>query len=216
MKQGKLIRCWAWRHPEPRAHAGRCIGRTNLALDRRRAKRLAHRIRQHARRQGLAHVVYTSPLLRCALVGRILRSWGWRHIVQPALLEMDFGRWDGQPWSRISRSEVDIWCDNFLDAKPGGGESLDDVFERVQVWLSDMQVAQSADDCIVVAHAGWMLCARWLLSGQARPQQAAQWPAPPAYGELWRLEGCFNSDQRPRPASDRPWPPTSPGRDVPV
>ena len=42
---------WAWRHPRPHGVAGRCIGHTDVAVDPRKAKRLAHRIRQHVRRQ---------------------------------------------------------------------------------------------------------------------------------------------------------------------
>ena len=58
------LRIWIWRHPKPIGAAGRCIGRTDLPVDPRRAKRLAHRIRQHARRHHLPHAVVTSPLRR--------------------------------------------------------------------------------------------------------------------------------------------------------
>ncbi|RTL29702.1 MAG: hypothetical protein EKK47_12435 [Burkholderiales bacterium] len=204
--------CWAWRHPEPIGHAGRCIGRTDLPVDRRKAKRLAHRIRQHARREGLARVVHTSPLQRCALVGRMLRSWGWRHHVHTALMEMDFGRWDGLPWASIPQSEVDAWCDDFLSARPGGGECLGDVFARVQSWRSTMRASGHPQPCIVVAHAGWMLTAQWLFTRSDRPSQPTQWPASPPYGACW----CLSSDPPPQPASDKPLPPPGPGRVVPV
>jgi len=75
-----------WRHPRPEGAAGRCIGAgTDLIVHRRRAKRLARRIQQVARRQRLPHHVVTSPLQRCADVGRWLRRWGWRHEIDPAL-----------------------------------------------------------------------------------------------------------------------------------
>jgi len=172
---------WVWRHPRALGAAGRCIGRTDLAVDPRRAKRLAHRIRALARRQGLPRIVITSPLQRCRDVGRWLRRWGWQHRVEPALAEMDFGAWDGRRWADIPPAEVDAWCQDFLHHAPGGGESLHAFFTRVQGWSSP------ASDACVVGHAGWMLARRWLASGEPWPTQAAQWPAPPPHGTQWTL-----------------------------
>lgn len=204
--------CVAWRHPKPHGASGRCIGGgTDLPVDRRKAKRLAHRIRKQARRHGWPRIIHTSPLRRCALVGRILKSWGWRHHLHASLLEMRFGRWDGQPWSEIPHAEVDAWCADFRDHKPGGVEALSDVFVRVEAWWSDRQAEPSCLlahpehmsphakpqaqpfklPLLIVGHGGWMLAARWL---QAHPDahhqeeiRADEWPAPPAYGQCWRL-----------------------------
>lgn len=176
---------WVWRHPRARDAAntaGRCIGRTDAPVDPRRAKRLAHRIRAEARRQGLPKVVMTSPLQRCRAVGRWLRRWGWRHQVDPALIEADFGAWDGRRWADIAQADVDAWCADFLHHAPGGGESLHAVFLRVQVW----QVP--APQACIVGHAGWMLVRQWLNTGQPWPERADQWPAPPAHGERWTLD----------------------------
>src|SRR5665811_1913787 len=114
----------AWRHPRAIGADGRCIGITDLPVDPRKARRLAYRIRQSARRHGLPRVVATSPLRRTADVGRWLRRWGWRHEQHEALSEMDFGRWDGLPWPGVPRDEIDAWCADFLRYRPGGGEAL--------------------------------------------------------------------------------------------
>jgi alpha-ribazole phosphatase len=172
---------WVWRHPRALGAAGRCIGRTDLPVDPRRAKRLAHRIRAASRRHGLPRTVLTSPLQRCRDVGRWLRSWGWQHRVEPLLAEMDFGAWDGRSWADIPHAEVDAWCQDFLRHAPGGGESLHSFFARVQRWTPP-----AAGACIV-GHAGWMLARRWLDSGDPWPTQAAQWPSPPPHGAQWTL-----------------------------
>lgn len=172
---------WVWRHPPVRGAAGRCIGRTDLPVDPRRAKRLAHRIRQTARRCRLACVVFTSPLRRCAEVGRWLRRWGWRHHIEPTLLEMDFGTWEGRSWVDIGRAEIDAWCANFLQHRPGQGESLAMMLQRVASW-------SPPPGACVVGHAGWMLACQWLGSGRAPPRRAADWPAPPRHGACWRLQ----------------------------
>lgn len=173
----------AWRHPRPTGHLGRCIGRTDLPIDPRKARRLARRIHRHAHRQGLPHLVCTSSLQRCRAVGRHLRRLGWRHVVDDALLEADFGAWDGQAWAHIAREAIDAWVADFLHHRPGGGESLQQVLTRAAAWLPPEPGAT------VVGHAGWMLARRWLQThGLDRPPaQASQWPKPPAHGEAWFL-----------------------------
>lgn len=183
------LACAAWRHPRPADAVGRCIGRTDLPIDRRRAKRLAHRIRQAARRQGWPQVIHTSPLQRCAMVGRQLQCWGWRHVVDAALLEMDFGTWDGKRWADIPKAEVDTWCADFVQAAPGDGESLKAMAERVAAWWAQACPGDEAGaPRLVVAHAGWMQLSRWMAMHAALPAQAGQWPVPPAYGVCWALD----------------------------
>lgn len=180
----------AWRHPRPIGHEGRCVGRTDLHVDPRKARRLARRIHRQALRAGLPKLVCTSPLKRCHAVGRHLRRLGWQHVVDAALLEGDFGAWDGQPWAQIPRQEIDAWVADFVHFQPGGGESLHQVLARAAAWR-----VPSGGACLV-AHAGWMLARRWVAThGLAHPPQlASQWPRPPRYGEAWTLE-AISSDR---------------------
>lgn len=180
--EAALVTLWAWRHPRPVGVAGRCIGRTDVPVDPRRAKRLARRIQAAARRHGLPRVVCSSPLRRCADVARWLRRWGWVWHRDAALLEMDFGRWDGLPWSQIGATPVDAWCADFAQHAPGGGEALATLLVRAAAWTPPAGAAPA----VVVAHAGWMLARRWAASGGGAPQ-AAEWPAAPAYGACWVL-----------------------------
>ena len=188
---------WVWRHPRPQGAAGRCIGRTDLPVDPRRAKRLAHRIRQTARRHGLPHRVWTSHLRRSADVGRWLRRWGWQHRTDPALSEMDFGRWDGRPWRAIAQQEVDDWCADFLHHKPGGGECLRALFERVQAVSAALRADAGSGPWLIVSHGGWMLACAWLATGEPWPTSANEWPAPPGYGAHMRLHAsaCANANE---------------------
>ncbi|WP_157271418.1 histidine phosphatase family protein [Azohydromonas aeria] len=171
---------WAWRHPRAQGAAGRCIGRTDLRVDARKAKRLAHRIRQAARRHGLPHEIVTSPLRRCADVGRWLRRWGWRHRTDAALMEMDFGAWDGLRWEQVGHAAVEAWCADFADARPGGGESLRGMLARAAAWTAPAPA-------LLVTHGGWMLARQWAGTRAAPPRSAAEWPAAPRHGSLWRL-----------------------------
>ena len=189
---------WLWRHPRPVGAAGRCIGRTDLPVDRRRAKRLAHRIRRTQRQHGLPAVVWTSPLRRCADVGRWLARWGWTHHIDRDLLELDFGRWDGQAWTQIAWAEVADWEADFAHHAPGGGEALTSLLQRCARWLGQA----APQPRLLVAHAGFINACRLLLqdAGGAEPQTpgrwrtpgepaacaprcSADWPAAPAYGQ---------------------------------
>lgn len=167
-----------WRHPKPEGARGRCIGRTDLAVNPRRAKRLAHRIRTQVRREGWPRVIHTSPLERCAAVGRWLRRFGFTHRIDCDLAEMDFGAWDGQEWSRIGVAQVREWEDNFMHFAPGGGESIAHLFERVQRFA-----ASRPGVCLIVGHAGWINAWRWQQQHALTLPSAALWPAPPRYGE---------------------------------
>lgn len=178
---------WCWRHPRAEGAAGRCIGRTDLAVDRRRAKRLAHRVRRVARQQGLPRAVWVSPLRRCRDAGRWLRRWGWVCHVEPALLELDFGHWDGQPWADIAWAEVSAWEADLLHHAPGGGESLATLAARVHTFVAARR-AEGTAAVLLVGHAGWMNALRGVPPGcSALP--ASAWPPAPRHGQGLRWPG---------------------------
>ena len=163
-----------WRHPKPHGAAGRCIGaRTDLPVDPRKAKRLAHCIRAHARRHGLPREVVTSPLARAAAVGRWLQRWGFRWHVDAALAEMDFGAWDGRAWRDIAPAEFERWMADFRGFTFEGGESLDARLARVAAWQPPCALA--------VGHGGWITARRWCDERKGQAPEAGTWPAPPGY-----------------------------------
>jgi alpha-ribazole phosphatase len=164
-----------WRHPKPRGVGGRCIGgRTDLPVDPRKAKRLAHRIRAYARRKDLPREVVTSPLRRAADVGRWLKRWGFLWHVDAALREVDFGAWDGHPWHNIPPAEFARWTDDFAYFDFEGGETLDALLVRAKAW------APPAGFSLVVGHGGWMSARAWATNMLLSP---STWPNPPAYGQ---------------------------------
>lgn len=173
-----------WRHPRPQDVAGRCIGQVDVAVDRRKIKRLAHRVREHARRHRLFEprqrpTVWTSPLARCHAVGGVLRRWGWVHRVDVRLSELDFGHWDGKPWAAIAVAEIDTWCRDFSHERPGGGESVFQLLARCRAFVDEQQARVTC--CLVVGHAGWINALRWLDKPLDELPAAADWPVPPGY-----------------------------------
>ena len=171
------LELWAWRHPRPIGAEGRCIGRTDLAVDRRRVKRLARRIAATARRENLPREVWTSPSKRCADVGRLLKRRGFTHRIDERLCELDFGAWDGLHWDAIAPADVARWEADFAHHRPGGGESLAALTLRARAFL-----AERTGRVLIVGHGGW-INAMHLPAG---PPSAAHWPPPIAYGSLLR------------------------------
>lgn len=188
-----------WRHPRAEGAAGRCIGQTDLAVDRRRARRLAHRIRAEQRRAGGARVILTSPLRRAAEVGRWLRRWGWTHHIDARLSEVDFGRWDGRRWADIDPAELAAWTDEFLTHRPGGGESVAMLRERVRALLDDPALA--GQTVRAVGHAGWLNALRTL---DHAPLRALDWPAALRHGQMLRVVRTPTSCSSDLPAGAAP------------
>lgn len=169
-----------WRHARPVGADGLCLGRSDVRVDPRKSKRLAHRIRAWARRHRAAAVVITSPLSRSADAGRWLARWGWLHRIDPRLTELDFGQWDGRRWDEIGAAAVDVWCADFAAHAPGGGESVAQLLQRCHAVLAEHVEARHG---CAVGHAGWISAARWLIERGSAVPTAADWPAAVGYGQ---------------------------------
>ncbi len=182
-KQGSYLdmTLYIWRHPKPLAPNGICLGQTDMGVDKRKLKRLANQIQRYARLHNLPKVIWVSPLQRSLKVGQILAKFGFEYHVAPELIEIDFGAWDGLPWAQIPKQEIDDWCDNFARFAPDNGESLQQLFIRIENWLA---THITNTPILVVGHAGWINAAKMIDAGQKVPQLAADWPRPVAYGEL--------------------------------
>jgi alpha-ribazole phosphatase len=188
------LQLWCWRHPRCAAAAGRCIGHTDVALSPRRAKRLAHRIRAHARQHGLPRVVWVSPLQRSRAVGQWLQRWGWAVHVSPLLRELHFGHWDGLPWVLVPWAEVEAWQNDLLHHAPGGGESLADMQQRVQAFLRGLGAA--AKPVQLVGHGGWINTLLHALDLPTLPDgrthlPVSAWPPAPPHGSLRQWQGSL-------------------------
>lgn len=179
---------YIWRHPKPIAANGFCIGQTDISVDKRKIKRLANKIQRFVRLHQLPKVIWVSPLQRSLKVGEMLAQHGFRYHVAPELAEINFGNWDSQPWAQIPKQEIDDWCDHFADFAPKGGESLQQLFNRVENWLNKV-VAQNSGQkpVLAVGHAGWINAASMITAGQEAPKIAADWPRVVNYLEYRQL-----------------------------
>jgi alpha-ribazole phosphatase len=182
------VQLWIWRHPRPCDVKGRCIGQTDVRADPRKTRRLARQMDRHARRHGLVRQVFTSPLRRSFEVGRCLRKLGWRHLVDARLSELDFGDWDGRCWDEIGAGAVEVWCQDFDQHRPGGGESLALLRQRCVAFMQRLPAGSTA---CAVGHAGWINLARLCAQGNTGSVLVSQWAPVVAYEEGLCLSFAF-------------------------
>ena len=181
------MRLWLLRHAPVQAEPGLCYGRSDLPAQPDETQAAARRaIAQLPKGLALRH----SPLSRCAVLAAELHAL--RPEMQPhhdaRIAEMDFGAWEGRPWSQIERSEFEAWKCDFGGTRVGGsGESVRQFMARVADAYDDWRA--SGDDALWVTHAG-VIRVVWLLSRGVRAvTRADQWPKDPvAFGELMSID----------------------------
>jgi len=182
-------RLWMVRHAHPLVSEGTCYGRLDLRADPAVTRRTAHRLVQ-------AHPAYWasashSPLQRCEQLALDLKALqpDWTIAPDARLIELDFGTWEGRPWSEVARGDIDAWTADFCHYRPGQGEALADMLARVSQALQAARAVAwgesgSTGDVLWVTHAGVVRCVQWLLAHGTRPPRSEEWIDPaPAYGE---------------------------------
>lgn len=145
-----------------------------------------------ARLPPVARIV-TSPLARCTRLATFL---GTRlHVpvtVDPDWRELDFGAWEGRPWTEIPRAEVDAWTADFLHARRHGGESVAMLLARVRAALARCRPEEA---CLAVTHGGPIRAALFATGGDP-----ASWTRPVPFGALVALpphaHPCEQSENR--------------------
>jgi alpha-ribazole phosphatase len=160
------------RHTTPLVAAGTCYGRTDLPLAESFEAEAATVARAlAAARAGLPATgpILSSPLSRCRRLAERLGP----HDLHDGFVEMDFGAWEGQPWDAIPRAELDLWAEDFLGARPHGGESVAALRDRVADALEGLP-----DGAVVVTHAGVIKAAAAILN---HPEG---WDIRPAFGAV--------------------------------
>lgn len=137
------------RHTQPHVEAGICYGRTDLdvvaSFHDEAGVVLANLNRPH--------IIVSSPLRRCLKLATFAASeFGLPVKIDPRFQEMDFGNWEGVAWSDIKRAELDLWAQDFLDARPHGGENVRQLRTRVHAGLAEYK--NTGKHTLIFTHAG--------------------------------------------------------------
>ena len=176
------MQLWLVRHAEPLGGQGLCYGRLDLPADAAATEQAACSVLE-ALGTGGAGALRSSPLQRARQLAQALApGLGLEVAEDPRLQEMDFGHWEGVPWPQVPKAAVDAWTEDFAHHAFGGGETTQQVLDRVWQALGDARAGSGTQ--VWVTHAGVIRAVQHLLR-EGRPQihSAAQWPRQaPAWG----------------------------------
>lgn len=141
------------RHLPVAVEKGICYGRTDVPLSADSQAQLPVFTRQLIAEHGPFDTVFTSPRQRCRWVADAISV---QSTVEPALAEVDFGRWEGKRWADIPKKDIDDWTANVLTYAPGGGESLLAMAKRVTPWLEQTvaYALRTGQTVLAVTHGG--------------------------------------------------------------
>jgi len=141
------------RHPRPDGVQGVCYGRQDVRIA---ADALAHSlasVRAHLDTRTLAQAdFFSSPATRCVQLASALAA-PREPLLADALLEMNFGSWEGLKWDDVPRDQLDAWAEDVWAYRPGGAESAAMVAQRWLHWLGRL-AGSGIDTAVVVTHAG--------------------------------------------------------------
>ena len=131
------------------------IGRTDLPVTCRGREQL-HRLKEHLSSISFDHIV-SSPLERCQESGKILGASSNTNIItEPKFAEIDLGAWEGLTAADIQKKfpgEYEARGENMADYTPPGGESFNDLLDRV--WPALLKIIETTtSQAAVVSHAG--------------------------------------------------------------
>lgn len=186
--------CWLARHAAVCLPEGLCYGASDVPADPAQTDAAAAALAVELP-QGVA--LWVSALGRA---GQLAQALG--HLrpdlgparVDPRLNEMDFGRWELRPWQAIGEAGMAAWMADFEHHRPGGGESLRALLDRVHAAAQDARAQAPAPGLVWITHAGVIRAWDWLAAHgpEARPTPGAwprEAPAPGGWVRRWHSIG---------------------------
>ena len=157
------MRAMLVRHLAPAIERGVCYGRLDVPLHPAALEAVPAFVTQPSLRG--ARCVWSSPSQRCRRLAEAIAFASQIPLrLDPRLGELDFGEWEGKPWSSIDRATLDRWAATPMAFEPPGGESGHSLIRRVGA-LHDA-VRRRAENCIIVSHAGPLKVLTSLLRGE--------------------------------------------------
>lgn len=105
----------------------------------------------------------------------IARGRGLEVITTPALRERAYGPYEGRPTGDLPVTLAGYDGESVLDAdaRPAGGESLNDLYERAGQWLASVRRDYAGQRVLVVTHGGTLRAIRAACS--ATPIASTRW-----------------------------------------
>jgi alpha-ribazole phosphatase len=143
-------------HPEVYNPNHACFGQSELPLIENftvdftwLSEKLAHLKEQN-------HISYfSSPFRRCTKLANYLSDGDFE--TDKRLSDQNFGNWELKEWQDINPTQLNKWRDDFVNYKLPKGESLNDLFDRVNAFYQELLLSEK-EHIILVTHASVIKC----------------------------------------------------------
>lgn len=166
------MRLYLIRHPRPDVGRDICYGRSDVRADPQHCRELASSL---ATILPVGIFLISSPLWRCSElahgIAQALRCD--LPALDARLQEMDFGAWEMRRWEDIPRAEIDAWAEDTVHYRPGGGESVAAMAERVIDFLEEVRQRYEIGPALI-CHAGPIRLIQAYRPGMAAAEMAAR------------------------------------------
>lgn len=144
------------RHTSLAIEPGICYGQSDIDVSKTFLEEAA--IVHSKIAQYLPDLIYTSPMQRCR---KLAAFCGYPDaIIEPKLLELNFGDWEGQKWHEINDPHLNVWYDNWLNTPTTNGESFMMQYQRYESLIQTLQQQHSDKTIALFTHGGILHCAR--------------------------------------------------------
>jgi probable phosphoglycerate mutase len=171
---------WLIRHGESTWNVNGLIqGHDDAATLTARGRRQAELAAEELRGMPI-QALYASDLRRARQSAEIVgRALGLPVHHDAALRERCFGALEGLPQHSLDPAVIGLWGNRIVDvnARPEGGESLHDVYQRVGAFVDRIARQRHPGDVVIVAHGGSIRALHAYFAGI--PFQDAPWDAIP-------------------------------------
>ncbi|HET7831634.1 MAG TPA: alpha-ribazole phosphatase [Gallionella sp.] len=138
------------RHTTPDIDLGVCYGQLDIDV----AASFAEEANRTRHWLPPFELIVTSPLLRARRLAEYLGQGQRLPLHSDArLMEKNFGAWEGKAWDDIARRDLDAWAAAVMGYAPPGGESAQQLLQRVQDFWQELSHLPQRDIAIV-AHGG--------------------------------------------------------------
>jgi alpha-ribazole phosphatase len=98
--------------------------------------------------------LYSSPLKRCQKLAESI-SKEIPVIYDSRLMELNFGKWEGQNWDDIIKTEeAKSWFNDWINTPCPQGESYQQLISRVQEFIQQIKALHNNKNVLIVTHGG--------------------------------------------------------------
>ena len=143
---------WTIRHTKPYNPKDVCYGRLDFdvspTFEDESDKALKALVESGAKPTRL----FSSPLIRCTkFADKASKMLDLPVEKEPAIIELNFGTWEGQKLTEVPRSEMHAWTSNLRGFRFPEGENFYDIDKRAGVFLDKLP---DDGEFLCITHAG--------------------------------------------------------------